>query len=161
MGYRNLRQCVHDLERAGRLVRIDHPIDPHLEAAEVQRRLYRAKGPAVLFTRPTGCSFPLLANLFGTPQRARFLFRDTLEAVRQLIRLKIDPSAAIRRPWRHLRTAAAAWNTLPRYTSRGPVLAHETTISKLPQVVSWPEDGGPFVTLPLVYTEHPDAPGWR
>lgn len=161
MGYRNLRQCVDDLERAGQLVRVDHPIDPHLEAAEVQRRLYRVKGPAVLFTRPTGCSFPLLANLFGTPERARFLFRDTLEAVRQLIRVKIDPSAAIRRPWRHFRTAIAGWNTLPRYTSRGPILAHETSISKLPQVVSWPEDGGPFVTLPLVYTEHPDSPGWR
>ncbi|HKB06263.1 MAG TPA: UbiD family decarboxylase [Gemmataceae bacterium] len=161
MGYRNLRECVDDLERAGHLVRVDHPISPHLEVAEVQRRLYRAKGPAVLFARPQGCSFPLLTNLFGTVERARFLFRDTLEAVRQLVRLKIDPSEALRRPWRHFRTAAAAWHTLPRYIRRGPVLTHEVRVSELPRVVSWPADGGPFVTLPLVYTEHPDAPGWR
>jgi 4-hydroxy-3-polyprenylbenzoate decarboxylase len=161
MGYRNLRECVADLERAGQLVRIDHPVSPHLEAAEIQRRLYRARGPAVLFTRAAGCAFPLLANLFGTGQRARFLFRDTFEAVRQLVRLKVDPSSAFRRPWRHLRTAVAAWHAVPRYTRRGPILAHETTVSELPQVVSWPQDGGPFVTLPLVYTEDPEAPGWR
>jgi 4-hydroxy-3-polyprenylbenzoate decarboxylase len=161
MGYRNLRQCVDDLERAGHLVRVDHPISPALEAAEVQRRLYRGKGPAVLFTRPAGSSFPLLANLFGTPDRARFLFRDTLEAVKHLIRLKTDPSVAFRRPWRHVRTAVTAWQALPKYGRSGPILAHEASVSQLPQVVSWPDDGGPFVTLPLVYTEQPDAPGWR
>ena len=91
MGHRNLHECVDDLDRTGRLVRIDVPVDPHLEAAEIQRRLYRARGPAVLFTRPKGCSFPILANLFGTPERARFLFRDTLDAVRKLVQLKIDP----------------------------------------------------------------------
>jgi 4-hydroxy-3-polyprenylbenzoate decarboxylase len=78
MGYRNLGEYVDDLERSGHLVRVAHPVDPHLEAAEVQRRLYAAGGPAVLFTRPKGSAFPLLANLFGTPARARFLCRDTL-----------------------------------------------------------------------------------
>ena len=91
MGYRNLSECVADLERAGRLVRVDHPIDPHLEMAEVQRRLYRAKGPAVLFTRPKGTAFPMLANLFGTVERTRFLFRDALAGVRKLVDLKADP----------------------------------------------------------------------
>src|SRR6476469_5979604 len=124
MGYRNLRQCVDDLERAGHLVRVDHPISPALEAAEVQRRLYRGKGPAVLFTRPAGSSFPVLANLFGTPDRARFLFRDTLEAVRRLVRFKIDPRDALSRPWRHLGMARAALHTLPKYVRRGPILAH-------------------------------------
>src|SRR5688572_1607619 len=100
MGYRNLGECVADLERAGRLVRVDHPIDPHLELAEVQRRLYRAKGPAVLFTRPKGTAFPMLANLFGTAERTRFLFRDALEAVRKLVALKADPGNAARKPWR-------------------------------------------------------------
>src|SRR4051794_19644672 len=122
MGYRNLRECVEDLERAGHLVRVDHPISPHLDVAEIQRRLYRARGPAVLFTRPAGTDYPLLANLFGTVERARFLFRDTLDAVRQLVRLKLDPAEALRRPWRHLRTAAAAWHAVPRYVRRGPVL---------------------------------------
>lgn len=161
MGYRNLQECVDDLERAGRLVRVGHEIDPRLEAAEVQRRLYRAAGPAVLFERVRGCRFPILANLFGTPERARFLFRDSLEAVRQLVRLKIDPHEAFRRPWRYLGTARAALHTLPKHARRGPVLAHQTTVSQLPQIVSWPQDGGPFVTLPLVYSEDPDRPGWR
>src|SRR3954469_3642340 len=161
MGYRNLQECVDDLARAGRLVRVDREIDPHLEVAEVQRRLYRAGGPAVLFTRVRGTPFPVLANLFGTPERARFLFRDTLEAVRRLVRLKIDPREALRRPWRHLGTARAGLHTLPKFVRRGPVLAHETAASRLPQIVNWPDDGGPFVTLPLVYTEDPDRPGCR
>jgi len=161
MGYRNLRQCVDDLERAGMLVRIDAELDPRLEIAEVQRRLYRACGPAVLFTRVKGCSFPLLGNLFGTPERARFLFRDALDAVRTLVRLKIDPREILRRPWRHFGTAFTALHMLPRQVRRGPILANETTISRLPQFVSWPDDGGAFVTLPLVLTEHPDQPGWR
>lgn len=161
MGYRNLRECVDNLQRAGHLVRIDHEIDPHLEAAEIQRRLYRARGPAVLFTRVLGCEFPILANVFGTPERARFLFRDTLDAVRRLVQLKIDPREALKRPWRHIGTARAALHMLPRFVRRAPVLAHETSVSKLPQIVNWPEDGGPFITLPLVYTEHPDYPGWR
>ncbi len=161
MGYRNLRECVTDLERHGRLVRVREEIDPHLELAEIQRRLYRAQGPAVLFERLKGCAFPAVCNLFGTADRTRFLFRDTLAAVRQLVRLKIDPREGLRRPWSYLRAPITALTMLPRAVRGGPVLARETTVSKLPQVVSWPKDGGAFVTLPLVYTEHPDEPGWR
>ncbi|HKA07967.1 MAG TPA: UbiD family decarboxylase domain-containing protein [Gemmataceae bacterium] len=159
MGYRTLRECVDDLERNGHLVRVAHEIDPLLEAAEIQRRLYRARGPAALFTNLKGCTFPIVCNLFGTPERARFLFRDTLDAVRQLVRLKIDPREALRRPWQHFSAARTALHTIPRFARRAPVLAHETTISRLPQIVNWPDDGGPFITLPIVYTEDPDNPG--
>jgi 4-hydroxy-3-polyprenylbenzoate decarboxylase len=160
MGYRNLRDCVADLERAGRLVRVDHEIDPHLEAAEVQRRVYRKGGPAVLFTRVKGCAFPLACNLFGTPDRTRFLFRDAIASVRKLVELKADPDKARAKPWRYWNLPALLWRMRPKFVSRGPVMAHRTTVSALPRVTCWPKDGGPFVTLPLVYTEHPDRPGW-
>src|SRR5947209_18988215 len=101
MGYRSLRECVLDLERTGRLVRLDVEIDPYLEAAEIQRRVYRAQGPAVLFARVKGCRFPMVSNLFGTMQRTRFLFRDMLEVVRRLVELKVDPAAFWKNPWRY------------------------------------------------------------
>ena len=159
-GYRNLADCVADLERAGRLVRVDHPVDPNLEMAEVQRRLYRVGGPAVLFTRPAGTAFPMLANLFGTPDRTRFLFRHALDGVRKLVELKADPDKAKRRPWRYWNLPGLLWRLRPKMASRGPILAHRTTLSHLPQLKSWPMDGGAFVTLPEVYTEDPDRPGW-
>src|SRR6266542_1435955 len=93
MGYRSLRECVADLERTRQLVRIDQDIDPHLEAAEIQRRVYQAGGPAVYYARVKGCRFPMVSNLFGTLERTRFLFRDTLAAVRHLVELKVDASA--------------------------------------------------------------------
>jgi 4-hydroxy-3-polyprenylbenzoate decarboxylase len=161
MGYRNLRECIRDLERAGQLVRIDHEIDPRLEMAAIHRRVYQAGGPALYFARPKGCAFPMVSNLFGTLARTRFLFRDTLDAVRHLIELKIDPSAFWRRPWRYRDVPRTLWHLLPKPVRRGPILAHQTTVSRLPQLVCWPRDGGAFVTLPQVYTEDPDRPGWR
>jgi 4-hydroxy-3-polyprenylbenzoate decarboxylase len=161
MGYRTLRECVDDLERHGRLVRVEAEVDPRLEVAEIQRRVYAAGGPALLFTRVRGCHFPMLGNLFGTIDRARFLFRDSLESVEQLVRLKLDPMAALRHPWRFAGAARSAACMLPLNVSRGDVTANETTISQLPQQVSWPNDGGAFITLPQVYTEDVREPGLR
>jgi 4-hydroxy-3-polyprenylbenzoate decarboxylase len=161
MGYRNLRECVADLERAGQLVRIDHEIDPYLEAAEIQRRVYQAQGPALLFTRPRGCSFPLVSNLFGTIGRTRFLFRDMLRAVRHLVELKVDPSVFWKHPLRYRDVLRVLWYLRPKSVSQAPVLAYRTTIDALPPIQSWPKDGGPFITLPVVYTEDADRPGWR
>lgn len=161
MGYRNLRACVDDLERTKQLVRIAHEIDPYLEAAEIHRRVYRAGGPALFFERVKGCAFPMVSNLFGTLERARFLFRDTLSAVRKLVELKIDPGRFARRPWRYGNVPLSLLHMIPRRVRRSAILEHETTVGDLPQLVCWPDDGGAFVTLPLVYTEHPDRPGWR
>jgi 4-hydroxy-3-polyprenylbenzoate decarboxylase len=159
MGYRNLQQCVIDLERHGRLIRYEQEVDPHLEVAEIQRRLYLSKSPAVLMTRVKGCRFPILANLFGTLDRARFLFRDTLEGVRRLIELKIDPANAARRPWRYWKSPWLATAMAPRRCRRGPALQHSIRISDLPQIQSWPNDGGAFITLPQVYSENVEQPG--
>ncbi|MDA1015920.1 MAG: UbiD family decarboxylase [Planctomycetota bacterium] len=161
MGYRTLRDCVTDLERTKQLVRISVEIDPHLEAAEIQRRVYAAGGPAVFFERVKGCRFPMVSNLFGTIDRTRFLFRDAINAVKHLIELKVDPSRMFRQPFRYLDVPLTLWRMWPRKRRRGAVTACETTIDQLPQLVSWPDDGGAFVTLPEVYTEHPDRPGWK
>jgi 4-hydroxy-3-polyprenylbenzoate decarboxylase len=161
MGYRTLADCIEDLDRAGQLVRIEEEIDPYLEAAEIQRRVYAAQGPAVYYARVRGTPFPMVSNLFGSLDRLRYMFRDTLDAVSRLVELKVDPGRAARRPWRYLPAARTALHMLPRRVSRGPVLTHQTTIDQLPQLTSWPDDGGPFVTLPEVYTEDPAAPGWR
>jgi 4-hydroxy-3-polyprenylbenzoate decarboxylase len=161
MGYQNLRQCVNDLDRSGQLVRIEQEIDAYLEAAEIHRRVFAAGGPALYFKHVKGTRFPMVSNLFGAMERVRYIFRDALDAVRMLVQMKIDPAQVLRRPGHLLGAARAALTTLPRRVSDGPVLANRATIHELPQLVSWPGDGGAFVTLPLVYTEHPDRPGWK
>lgn len=159
MGYRNLQQCVIDLERAGQLVRIREEIDPCLEMAEIQRRAYLAKSPALLFERVKGCRFRMLGNLFGTRERTHFLFRDTLDAVRRLVELKVDPNEFWKRPHRYLGAPFTALHMLPRRARSGPVLTHEIRIQDLPQLKSWPNDGGAFITLPQVYSEDITQPG--
>lgn len=159
MGYRNLQACVEDLDRHGRLLRIADEIDADLQAAEIQRRVYAAGGPAVLFERVRNCRFPLVSNLFGTLEQARFLFRDTWDRVRRMIELKIEPQQLLRRPTRYLAAPWTGLTMLPRRCTRGPVLANETTVRHLPQLKSWPDDGGAFVTLPQVYTENVEQPG--
>jgi 4-hydroxy-3-polyprenylbenzoate decarboxylase len=161
MGYRTLRECVDDLERHQQLVRIDIEVDARLEAAEIHRRVCAAGGPALLFTRVANCRFSIVSNLFGTMERARFLFRDTLDRVRRLVELKIDPSAALRQPLKYAAAGRSALATLPKFVRRADITASETTISQLPQQVSWPGDGGAFITLPQVYTEDVREPGWR
>lgn len=160
MGYRNLQECVRDLERTGQLVRISVEVDPYLEMAEIQRRIYRAGGPALLFERVKGTRFPMLGNLYGTIERTRFLFRDTLDLVRRLVEIKIDPSVIAKSPLRYLRALPVAWAMRPKSVWSDPVRECETSLDQLPALQSWPRDGGPFITLPAVYTEHPDTPGW-
>ena len=160
MGYRNLQECVTDLERQGMLRRISEPLDPRLEIGAVQRRVYQAGGPALLFTNPLDCSFPLLGNLFGTLERTRFIFRDTLADIRRLVDIKINPFSLLKKPLDAIRAPSAALHLLPKTVTGAPVLQCCTTLSRLPQLVSWPMDGGAFVTLPQVYTENPARPGY-
>ncbi|ABA90241.1 UbiD family decarboxylase [Syntrophotalea carbinolica DSM 2380] len=161
MGYRNLTDCVRDLERTGQLRRIDVELDGELEIAAVQRRVFQAGGPALLFTRVKGCAFPMLGNLFGTMQRTRFLFRDTLPLVQRLLAFKTDPAEWLKSPGSWPGALRGALHLLPRKVGGGPVIRCRTRIDKLPGLKSWPKDGGPFITLPQVYSESIAQPGWR
>ncbi len=161
MGYRNLRETVADLEESNQLIRIDQQIDSNLLAGAIQRRVYQAEGPAILFTNLRDCRFPALGNLYGTLERTRYLFRDTLGQVETLVKLKLDPKSLLKEPLAALKAPQAAWNLLPKKIDSGPILERRTSISKLPQLKSWPDDGGAFVTLPQVYSESSIKPGLR
>jgi 4-hydroxy-3-polyprenylbenzoate decarboxylase len=161
MGYRSLQECVADLQRGGQLVRITDSVDANLEAAAIQRRVVAAGGPALLFANVRDCRFPMVSNLFGTMDRMRFMFRDGLDALKQLVELRSDPTQLLRRPWHYLGVPSNALTMLPKWVTNGPILVHRTQVSELPQLKSWPHDGGAFITLPQVYTEDARSPGLK
>ncbi|MCP4134205.1 MAG: UbiD family decarboxylase [bacterium] len=159
MNYKNLKECVEDLERHGQLIRIKQELDPNLEIAEIQRRVYQNNGPALLFENVKNSPFPAVSNLFGTLDRARFIFRSSLEEVKKLIEISRDPLSGLKSPWKNKKAPFTAIYALPKKVRNGPVLQNKTTIEKLPQIRCWPEDGGAFVLLPQVYSEDPEQPG--
>ena len=159
MGYRFLSDCVADLEKNGHLLRVSEPVDPNLEMAEIHRRVYQSGGPALLFENPVGCSFPMASNLFGTLDRARFIFRDTFANVQKAIGLKVHPEEALKNPLKYWKAPFIAWQMQPKSVSRGPVMENEIRLNQLPQLKCWPDDGGAFVTLPQVYSEDAANPG--
>lgn len=160
MGYQSLEACLLELEKAGQLRRITEEVDPHLEMAAIHLRVHEAGGPALLFEKVKGSRFRAASNIFGTLERSRFIFRDTLEQVQQLIRLKNDPLQAFKHPVKNAAAGWAALKALPRKDpGLKPVLYEEIRISDLPLIRHWPQDGGAFVTLPQVYTEDIDHPG--
>jgi len=160
MSYSSLEACLLDLERTGQLLRIKEQVDPNLEMAAIHLRVFEQKGPAILFENVKGSKFRAASNIFGTLDRSQFIFRDTLPKVKQLIDIKIDPTAAIKNPLKSLAALPAALNALPKKNPISkPVLFEEINISDLPLIHHWSMDGGAFVTLPQVYTEDADKPG--
>ena len=159
MGYRTLAAAVRELEASGQLLRIEEPVSAELEVGAIQRRVFQHGGPALLFTRVDDSPFPLLGNLFGTAARTRYLFRDTLATIERLVAAKVDPAGLLRRPGQLPAIVRGASHLLPKRVRSGPILAHTTTLDRLPQLKSWPRDGGAFITLPLVYSESPKRPG--
>lgn len=160
MGYRNLQECIADLDRTGQLLRLKCEVSADQEAAEIHRRVCERGGPAILFENVAGCQFPMVSNLFGTIDRARFLFRDSLRDVETLVQLKKDPLFLLKNPGRIFGAMRTLFSMRCVKRRSGPVMECRTTLDKLPQLKSWPMDGGAFVTLPQVYTEHPDSPGY-
>lgn len=159
MAYKSLAECVSDLEKHGHLIRIKEEVDPYLEMAAIHLRVYEKQGPALLFEKVKGSPFPAVSNLFGTLERSKFIFRDTLPKVQQLVSLRNDPIKALKNPFKYAGSALSALSALPLKTPSAKRKFLKTNISQLPQIVNWPMDGGPFVTMPQVYTEDVDKPG--
>jgi len=160
MAYKNLQQTVQDLERAGMLIRIQEQVDPYLEMASIQLRAYKEGGPAILFENVKGCQYKVLANLYGTMERCKFLFRDTLTKVQDLMDLRGSPMEAFKKPLTGIKSGVAALTALPlKLNTKAADHFDEISIGDLPQIQHWPMDGGAFITLPQVFSENQDHPG--
>ena len=159
--FTDLRQFIDQLRRDRDLVEITASVDPALEAAEIHRRVIAAGGPALLFTNVKGADFPLVTNLFGTARRAELAFGPRpLSFIKRVVHLAetlLPPTPA--KLWAARDVGFDLLKVGMRRMATGPVREVVTTdvrLDRLPVITSWPEDGGPFVTFPLVYTQHPD-----
>ena len=156
--YKSLQHCVLDLEKHGHLKRIKEEVDPDLEMASIHLETYAEGGPALFFEKVKGSPFPAVSNIYGTFERTEFLFRHSLQKVRKVIELKADFSQLLKNPMRYISAPITALSALPWKTPfKAPVLYGKTTIDQLPQIKSWPMDGGAFITLPQVCTLPPDS----
>jgi 4-hydroxy-3-polyprenylbenzoate decarboxylase len=159
MIYTSTKEVLDDLDQHGHLVRIKNQVDPNLEMAEIQRRVYAANGPAIFFENVKGSPFPAVSNIYGTLERARFIFRNTLSKMQRLIELNADPFQLLKSPHKYIGLPATLWHMLPKKVSTGSVFQHTTAIDQLPGIKCWPDDGGPFILLPQVFSEDPVRPG--
>lgn len=154
----SLRQSAQVLEKHGELRRISTPLSPHGVLPEIARRAYAQKAPALLFESVQGSPFAAVCNLFGTLERSRLLFGSYYQDALLAVQAKATPLQLLRSPSQWWRLPRIGLNAFPRPAWEGaPVLKHRTTLSQLPQIKSWPRDGGPFITLPQVLTLEPGS----
>ena len=156
----NLRSFIDLLCRENEIVTIDSEVDPYLEIAEIHRRVIERGGPALLFKRVKGSRFPVVTNLFGTSRRTELAFGSKPEAfVKELVSVAealLPPNRS--ELWKHRGLVRDFLKLGTRNVSRGPVteiVEPSVRLDELPVLTTWHEDGGPFITLPLVYTENP------
>src|SRR5688572_25454216 len=164
MSFPDLRAFLDQLRRDGGLVTVESEVDPHLEVAEIHRRVVAGGGPALLFTNVKGSGFRLVTNLFGTARRAEMAFGERpLRLIRRVVELVetiMPPTPA--KLWGARDVGMELLKVGTRRQSTGPVterVTQDVRLDRLPALTCWPQDGGPFVTLPLVYTTHPDKAG--
>lgn len=160
----DLRSFIEVLKSEQDLLIIDEQVDPFLEIAEIHRRVIERHGPALLFTNVKGSSFPVITNLFGTAKRLDLAFGSKpQEFVKDIVNLAetiMPPTPG--KLWKNRQLFLDAARIGLKNTKEAPVLENcqrPARLSSLPMLTSWHSDGGPFVTLPLVYTEHPDGKG--
>ena len=158
--FSNLRTFIDQLRRDGDFAVVDARVTARLEAAEIHRRVIAAGGPALLFTNVEGAAFPLVTNLFGTARRAELAFGSRPE---RLIKRLVGLAETILPPtlgklWGARDLAFEAMKVGTKSRSSGPVtevVTSDVRLDRLPVLTTWPEDGGPTMTLPVVLTRHP------
>jgi 4-hydroxy-3-polyprenylbenzoate decarboxylase len=166
MKYRDLRDFIAQLEQRGQLKRITQEIDPNLEMTEIADRTLRAGGPALLFENPKGSTIPVLANLFGTPERVALgMGEESVEALREVGKLlaylkEPEPPKGLRDAWSKLPVLKQVLNMSPKVVKRPPcqevVLEGDAVdLYQLPVQTCWPGDVGPLITWGLVITRGP------
>jgi len=156
----SLRTFLDLLTRENQLQEIKTEVDPNLELAEIHRRVIDEGGPALLFSRVKGSPYPVVTNLFGTVQRIDMAFGPKPESlVRDLVNIAesiLPPKPA--ELWQHRGVGLDLLRLGTKNTTRSPVtqvVDRPARLDQLPVLTTWQEDGGPFITLPLVYTENP------
>ncbi|WP_027857486.1 4-hydroxy-3-polyprenylbenzoate decarboxylase [Marinobacterium jannaschii] len=165
--YKDLRDFIQMLEARGELKRISQEIDPVLEMTEISDRTLRAGGPALLFETPKGYDYPVLANLFGTPERVALgMGENSVEALREVGKLlsqlkEPEPPKGMKDAWEKLPLYKQVLNMGPKVVKSAACQKHvlegdEVDLYKLPIQTCWPGDAAPLVTWPLVITRGPN-----
>ncbi|MFT5726017.1 MAG: UbiD family decarboxylase [Desulforhopalus sp.] len=160
----DLRSYIELLKKEDQLLVIEEEVDPKLEIAEIHRRVIQTGGPALLFTNVKGSDFPVTTNLFGTNKRLELAFGNKPQQfVKDVVRLaeSIMPMS-FGKIWENKQLFFDGLKIGLKDNKNGPILENcqcPPKLSSLPMLTSWHSDGGPFVTLPLVYTEHPGGKG--
>ena len=158
--HRNLRSFLDLLRHENDLVVIDAEVDPYLELAEVHRRVIEQGGPALLFRKVKGSAYPVVTNLFGTKKRIDLAFGSRPEQFVKELTQAAEALLPLNRKelWKHRGLAFEFLKLGMRSVRRAPVtevVDQPARLRELPVLTTWQDDGGPFITLPLVYTEHP------
>lgn len=164
--YKDLRDFIAMLEERGELVRIKQEIDPYLEMTEISDRTLKAKGPALLFENPKGYDYPVLTNLFGTPERVALgMGQKDVTALREVGKVlaalkEPEPPKGMRDAWDKLPIYKQVLNMAPKVVKKAPcqqfvIKGDDVDLTKLPIQTCWPGDAGPLVTWPLVVTRGP------
>lgn len=144
----NLRELITLLVKEKEIIFVEEQVDPHLEIAEIHRRVIASGGPALFFSNVKGSAFPVVTNLFGTERRVELSFGKKPE---QFVK---DAVSFIQHPSFNISLIRSALKIGFKKRKRGPQRVLYD-LEKLPLLTSWPEDGGAFITWPTVYTEPP------
>ena len=166
MKYKDLRDFIRQLEAKGELVRISQPIDTDLEMTEIADRTLRAGGPALLFENPKNHDMPVLANLFGTPERvAMGMGQESVEALREVGKLlaylkEPEPPKGLKDLWEKLPVFKQVLNMPAKVLKKAPcqevvLTGDDVDLSKIPVQRCWPGDAAPLVTWGLSVTKGP------